>query len=127
MTTIFTQVLDDQSDVLQVPDPGVRVPKPKTLGILPDECGSALDELSRRRCGRRRFLQDTGRPIHAGNLPTPGREGKTGIRLCASDQGLDRRFLAPPETDRPPRITSVSRHRSGAMRIIVEVTANGSM
>lgn len=48
MAPVFPQVFDHQTHILQMPDAGIRMPKPKTFRIPSHKFHRSLGQLSRR-------------------------------------------------------------------------------
>lgn len=79
---VFTEVLDHETHILEIPHTRVRVPEPKTLRVLPDQFAGALHQFRRRRRRRRQFVQFIRCSTHAENLRSAGTQSKPGIVNC---------------------------------------------
>ena len=62
---VFAKVFDHQANILKVPDAGLRVPKPETLRVSPDQRPRVLDQLRWRRRRGGKIMQGI-RPITHG-------------------------------------------------------------
>ena len=76
VTAVFAEVFHYQPHVFQMAHARLWVPKPKALRMLANECGSALTQLRRRRCGRRPFVQFIVPGNHDCKLKTTCPQGK---------------------------------------------------
>ena len=80
---VFAQMFHDQTYVLKMAQARIRMPEPEALGIRPDQRRRALDQIRRRRSGRRKFVQPIGRSSHADTLLSASCCGKDGFILAA--------------------------------------------
>jgi hypothetical protein len=93
-------VLNHQTDIFEVPEPGLRVPEPKTLGVIPDQRPRTLDEFRRR--GRRggNFLQGFRPIIHAATLRMFRDDRKNGVLRCLGNLEAGRNHVEPVDSFR---------------------------
>ena len=87
VVAVFPEVLNHQTDIFEVPDPGLRMPEPKTLGVIPDQRPSTLDQFRRR--GRRggKIMQCFLPIIHAATLRMFRDDRKNRVLRCLANLG----------------------------------------
>lgn len=85
MAAILAQVLNHQTQVLEMANARFGMAKPEALRVCPDQGRGAFDQFGRRRGGRRQFVQLIRRGSHAHTLRSrrPNRKDrlKPGLRF----------------------------------------------